>query len=111
MHIMVTVPKGEKANIAKEDLWAKKQKETVLQYWKVSRPPKRLEAGDRVYFVEDGHIRYYHNFLGIVQDFKCEVTGRFWPGTNLKMTYPETILERQVPMKGFRGFRYTEGHR
>jgi hypothetical protein len=107
MHIVVTVPRSERANIKAEDKFVEKHT-GVEQAWKVSNVPKHLLPGDRVYFIEDGVIRYYHTFRRVEKDFRCEVTGRVWHGNNLILFCPEVKLRQPVPMKGFRGFRYAE---
>lgn len=109
MDIVVTIPKKESANIEKEEEWAEENKDTAaICFWKVSNEPRKLNAGDRVYFVENGMITSYNIFKYCDWDLTCEVTGREWPGLNLVMEIPTAILKKPVPMKGFRGFRYME---
>lgn len=107
MDIVVTVPKSELKNVSREQKWAAEvgAKKTVC-FWKVGREPKKLKPGDRVYFVHDGMIVNYNEFIGCDWDCHCEVTHRDWPGLNLVMKNPETWLKHPVPMKGFQGFRY-----
>jgi len=104
MDIIVTVPKKEYANVSKEDSFAKGKE--AVQFWSVPKKPKNLNVGDRVYFVERGCIRYWHEFLGFDYDSVCEATDRVWAGLNLVIKYPETKLTNPIPMKGFQGFRY-----
>lgn len=104
MDIVVTVPKKEMKNLKEEDTFAAGK--NVYQYWSVSKRPKYLNVGDKVYFVEDGKISYYHIFLGFKDDIKCEATGREWSGCNLTLQYPEIKLKNPIPMSGFQGFRY-----
>lgn len=106
MDIVVTVPMKELDNVRAEDDYARSQDGRVIQFWSVSRQPKAINIGDKVYFIEDGYIRYYHTFLGFDCDSICKATGRVWPGLNLVLAYPETPLKNPVPMKGFQGFRY-----
>ena len=109
MDIIVTVPKGELGNIEKEDAWIAemhKQGKTTFSFWSMPRKPVDIKEGDRVYFVVDGFVTCYHEFIGFVYDFTCEVTGRFWSGLNLKMRNPPIWLKKPFPMKGFRGFHY-----
>ena len=104
MDIIVTVPKSELSNLKKEDEYGKNN--DITQFWAVARVPKKLNKGDKVYFIENNMIHYYHIFLGIAKDIQCEVTNRAWTGYNLILQYPETQLHRAIPMKGFQGFRY-----
>jgi hypothetical protein len=107
MDIIVTVPKKEFKNIAKEDEFINKSgPENCTQFWSIGRKPSNLKLHDRVYFVEDGWIKYWHEFLGFTKDPHCEVTSRTWPGLNLILKCPETILTNPIPQKGFQGFRY-----
>lgn len=105
MDIIVTIPKNKFKDIEKEEAWAKKHKNAQC-FWKISKIPKKLKKGDKVYFIENGAIKSYNIFIGIDEDCKCEVTGTEWPGLNLIMEAPSITLKKPIPMKGFRGFRY-----
>jgi hypothetical protein len=109
MDIVVTVPKRELDNLKKEDEFiADNGADTCIQYWAIGRKPSNLKMKDRVYFVENGEIKYYHTFLGYAKDPICEVTGRTWNGLNLILKCPEVVLKTTIPMKGFQGFRYVQ---
>ena len=110
MNIIVTIPKSELDNIVAEDEWAAETPDaTITQAWSVHRMPKKLKVGDKVYFIENGEIKYYHIVVGLVENgFECEFSGRVWEGNNILMSYPEVKLKKPIPMKGFQGFRYTE---
>jgi len=106
--IVVTIPKREAQNIAREDEFVAQMQGHAVQFWSIHNKPKNLIVGDRVYFVENGYITCYHIFIGYVYDPVCEVTGRLWSGLNLLLRCPQVKLENPVPMKGFQGFRYIE---
>lgn len=109
MNIVVTVPKSEQSNVKKEEQYADKsikEGSNVAQYWQLSKKPKALQAGDKVYFVENGYIRYYHTFFKYTENAKCDVTNRVWNGINLVLDYPPVKLDKPIFMKGFQGFRY-----
>lgn len=121
MDIVVTVPRTEIENILKERAWAQQEGEEKAQkYWRISKRcsdtiPKNLQPGDRVYFVENGKITCWQEFVHrdfydgseLEPGFECEVTDRDWgPGTYLVLKHPVHMLEHPVPMKGFQGFRY-----
>ena len=108
MNIVVTVPKSEIKNIADEDQHIADNPGAWMQYWSLKHIPQKLKEGERVYFIENGYIKYYHIYLGWVRDFTCEVTNRFWPGINLQLQYPEVPLQNPIPMRGFQNFRYLE---
>jgi hypothetical protein len=108
VNIIVTVPKREYRNLGIEDVWAGQQKEGVIQFWSMARLPKDLTVGDRVYFIQDGAVRYWHECLGKSDTgLDCEATGRTWEGPAILLKYPDTKLKIPVSMKGFQGFRYT----
>lgn len=109
MDIVVTLPKSEYETSTQEDKYAVKQitdGKQVYQYWSIGRKPKALMPGDRVYFIENGHIVYYHKFLKYTDNAKCKVTNRVWKGVNLVIDYPPVKLDNPIQMKGFQGFRY-----
>lgn len=106
MDIVVTVPKKEMVNIEKEDEYISQMDGHSVQFWSLNKKPKDLNVGDRVYFVENGKIAYYHRFLGYVYDPVCEVTGRVWHGLNLLLECPSINVDGSYPMKGFQGFHY-----
>lgn len=108
MDIIVTVSKSETGNVAKEDAFATRHRGHIVQFWRIGRKPKKLNTGDRVYFIESGQILYYHKFLGYVYDPVCEVTGRTWQGLNLLLAWPPQMLVQPIPRPGFRGFAYIE---
>lgn len=105
MDIIVTIPKSEAANTVTEDAFVAAN-EGAVQFWSIGRKPKRLNTGDRVYFVEHGFITCYHIFKGFIQDPVCQVTGRVWSGLNLLLQCPAINLPIKIPCKGFQGFRY-----
>lgn len=108
MDIVVTIPRKEYRNIIKEDEEVSRLNNQAVQFWSLPRKPKDIKVGDRVYFIEKGHITCYHKFIGFIYDPVCEVTGRVWAGLNLLLECPFTPLKNPVPHKGFQGFRYVK---
>lgn len=106
MDIIVTIPKKEYDNIEKEDIFVKQNENNVIQYWSMKRKPKNFNIGDNVYFVMNGKLIGYHECIGVEDDAECEVTNRIWDGFNLVLKCPMIELEKEIPMKGFQGFRY-----
>lgn len=104
MDIIVTLPRKEQKLTELEDIYAKSI--NSVQFWKLGKKPQLLNIGDKVYFVVNNKVVYYHIFLGFVYDPVCEVTGRVWRGLNLYLKYPEVNLKVPYTMKGFRGFKY-----
>lgn len=110
MDIVLTVPKKELKNVEKEEQWARKNKNNpdAICFWKIGRIPKKLNKGDRVYFIHNGYIVNYNEFIGVDYDIHCDVTGRYWDGLCLVMKIPSVPVNPPVPMRGFRGFQYLE---
>lgn len=111
MDLVVTVPKSELRNVTHEETWAKKEENIKAGgycFWKISRVPRRLNKGDRVYFIHNGLIVNYNIFDHVDCDLYCEVTDRQWDGLCLVMNIPSIPLKNPVPMKGFQGFRYID---
>ena len=106
MDIVVTIPRKEFGNIKKEDEWFKENPNSVW-FWAISRKPKNLNKGDRVFFVENNQITHYGVFDDFIYNPVCEVTGRVWFGLNMLFRKPAVDI-KPMPYKGFRGFRYCE---
>lgn len=69
--------------------------------------PKRLRAGDRVFYVEAGYVRGF----AIVDEIRngaecCTTTGRHFAGWLVFMDARSWTWIRPIPMSGFQGFRY-----
>ncbi|GED14849.1 hypothetical protein [Aneurinibacillus migulanus] len=106
MDIVVAVPKSEYENFAKE-VEEIKQDPELQKVWTLSRIPKELKLGSRMYFVYDGRVAYSVRVTNIKKDsaIKCETTGRTWGGRC--QVFGDDLREEQGPeMRGFQGFRY-----
>ena len=109
MDIVVTIPKSRLAQVEKEEaqvaeLLAKGV--AVNFFWSLGRKPKKLEVGDRCYFVWDGAMRAWHEVVGFGADKQCETTGIFHPGFCVILAPEIHTIDVPIPMKGFQGFRY-----
>jgi hypothetical protein len=104
MDIVVTIPKSEYANDDKET--SDTQIHGYDQFWTLSKVPKRLNIGDRVYFVKHGRIDSSMRVKRIQaqSQTQCETTGRTWNGVQLFMN--DMRDEDIGSAKGFQGFRY-----
>lgn len=95
--IVVTVPKSRQQEVAKEEQEVaerlKNGEKNVFYYWQMSRMPKRQPR--RIYFVEDGAIRSYHEVISMEAD-------KIWMS-------PEIHAITPIPMKGFQGYRWFDG--
>ena len=107
MDIVVTTPKKELANVAKEEDFVKENKDAV-QFWILNRKPKKLEIGDCVYFIHNGFIINYQEVIDFNKNMHCDVTGRTFTGVAVVLKCPAIKLDKLVPMQGFQGFRYLD---
>ena len=110
MDIIVTTPKAEMANAAREAEACKRDGGgEYFRRFPVDRAPQVL-PGDRVYYVEDGAIRGFavvKRIHATARGMPCATTGRRWPpGVYVFMDATTWKWIRPVPMKGFQGFRY-----
>jgi hypothetical protein len=107
MDIVVTIPKSEYQNDAIETNDYLDNADMV-QFWTLSRVPKRLQVGDRVYFIKNNRIESSMKVIDIVTDSstKCETTGRTWAGKC--QLFLDDLREENIPIqiKGFQGYRY-----
>ena len=112
-HIIVTTPKSEMVNAAKEAAFAKKDKNpNCARYFRrfpLGKAPK-IEHGSYVFYVEDGYVRGFCMVSGlkdIKHDITCRATEkRYKPGTYVMMLAATWYWIKPIPMKGFKGYRY-----
>ena len=111
MDIVVTTPKSERVKAEAETEWAKAQGggPGVVYFRSVSKFPKDIAVGDKVFYVEDGYVRGYCTLAGLSagESGECQATGRDWgEGPQLVMRADSWKWVKPIPMKGFQGFRY-----
>jgi len=111
MDIIVTTPKSEMRNAAKEaaDAIAAGGGEYFRRF-SLHHYPGLLNVGDRVYYVEDGYVRGFALVREIVKrdtSMRCDTTGIVWPpGVYVFMRADSWQWIKPIPMKGFQGFCY-----
>ena len=89
MDIVVTLPKKYGYDHLLEKIYA--ANEGLVVWWNMSRIPKELKEGEKLFVVFDGKIEGYFEVFEI-QETAIDLT-----------TYQEI---KSIKMKGFRGFRY-----
>lgn len=105
--IVVTTPKSEVENAAREAA------ELIAagggRFFRALRSrPKRLEEGDRIFYVEDSFVRG----CGTVDEIRtggdrCDLTDRYWDGAvAVYFSAMSWTWIRPIPMRGFQGWRY-----
>ena len=108
MNIIVTTPKKEIENAAKEAGFVIKNK-GGFYFRRLATNPTKLEVGDKVFYVEDGYIRGFALVFNI--EYKdceiCDVTDRIYDaGWYVEMNAATWKWINPIPMKGFQGWRY-----
>jgi hypothetical protein len=109
MDILVTTPKKEMENAAKEAAEVVEAGAgTYFRYLGMYKPNNTKE-GDRIYYTENGFITGFC----IINEFKrrfnqrCGTTGRNWPnGWYVYMDATTWQWIKPIPYKGFQGWRY-----
>lgn len=108
MHIVVFVPKREYETDTAEVRAL--QDSDIVAFWTLSKVPKRLRVGERVYFVRNGRIVDSMRVIEIKQNstMECDTTGRTWSGKcQIVMDeYREEYFD--VKVKAFQGFAYMD---
>ena len=104
MDIVVTIPKSEYENDDMET--GVFQQGGYEQFWQLSKCPKKLNIGDRVYFIKHGCVESSMKVTRIEKaaQTKCDVTGRVWSGVLIFLSDLAYVDGPEV--RGFRGFRY-----
>ena len=104
LDIVVTIPKSEYENDNKEATVYEQGR--YEQFWQLSRQPKKLNIGDRVYFVKNGFIESSMKVIRIETKATAtrEVTNRAWNGC---LIFMDDLRQEQLErVRGFQGFRY-----
>lgn len=106
MDIVVTIPKSEYKNDDLETEFLKVN--GGYQFWSMNRIPKKLNEGDRVYFVRENKIESSMKIFNIEYNSKntCEVTGRTWSRACTLCLCDMKEENLNIQVKGFQGFRY-----
>jgi hypothetical protein len=111
MDIMVTTPKSEMANAAREaaECLAAGGGEYFRRFPAEHHPD--VQTLDRVYYVEDGYLRGYavvSETQGLLDGGRqCDTTGRRWgPGFYAFMDARSWHWIEPAAVRGFQGFRY-----
>ncbi len=104
LDIVVTIPKSEYRNDDRETVVY--QQGDYEQFWQLTRRPKNLNIGDRVYFVKHGYIESSMKVkrIEVKATATCEVTSRTWNGCLIFMD--DLRHEQLEQVRGFQGFRY-----
>ncbi|MBU5331686.1 hypothetical protein KQI61_05710 [Anaerocolumna aminovalerica] len=104
---MVTIPKSEYKNDDLETEFLHNNKDSY-QFWTLSKAPKKLNIGDRIYFVKNNKIESSMRVFDIKinESEQCDVTERTWCGKCVIYFNELRIESIDIAVKGFQGFRY-----
>ena len=107
MDILVTIPKNEYSN---DDLENANIESGHSAFWTLSKIPKQLNSGDRIYFVKNNKIDSSMQVTDILTDsqMECETTGRTWSGKCQLLLDDYKTEKNDDYIKGFQGYRYIE---
>jgi hypothetical protein len=107
MDIIATIPL-HKLEISRQEDEAVKglADEACNWYWALKPKPKNLAVGDRIYFVENGHITAWCPVMELGDfNFVCQVSGRHWFGYQARLGQ-NRLFVHPVAHRGFQGWRY-----
>jgi hypothetical protein len=108
MDIVLTIPIKEYKNDDLETQDYLNDKDNSRQFWTLSKIPKNLKVGDRIYFVKYKRIDSSMLVEEILSDSvtKCDTTERVWSGKC--QIFMIDLREENFTeiVKGFQGFRY-----
>ena len=106
MDIAVTTPKSEMRSAAEEAQMCLRNGGGYY-YRTMSRLPKDLDIGDKVFYVEDGFVRGFAVVYDIdYGEFTCSATGKQRSGNQIIMSADSWKWIQPIPMKGFQGWRH-----
>ena len=108
MDIVVTTPKSEIENAAREAQFCIENGSGFYFRNLGRRQPRGLEIGSKIFYVEDGWVRGFAVVSLITEEPQiCEVTGKVYGNsTKAVMDAKGWNWIKPIPMKGFQGFRY-----
>lgn len=107
MDIVVTIPKSEYSNNNRETRNMKAK--GYVQFWTLSKTPKNLDIGDRVFFVKNKKIESSMKVIDIETNSTktCETTKRVWSGEcQITMDDLKDESTLNIHVNGFQGLRY-----
>lgn len=115
--VIVTTPKAEMRNSALEAANCIAagggyyfRKFGYMKDGKISGYPRHLQAGERLWYVEDGYVRGYAIVDQAYLDdsgYYCETTGRrYEPGFYVVMRADSWTWVKPVKYRGFQGWKY-----
>ena len=110
MDIIVTTPKSESENAAREADMCIHDKGGY--YVRTFNQKPDIQVGDKIYYIEDGYIRGYAIACSLSGDntstFRCTCTKRNYIGYQVAMDAKSWKWIRPIKHRGFQGYRYAK---
>ncbi len=104
--IIVTLPSNIDWSDYEKELEKVKDYGEVMNF-KVYNFPKGIHRGDKCYIVHRGFVKGWMKIIGFSEKkFTCTTTGNEYNGKFIERSGPFHYIDREIPMKGFQGFRY-----
>ena len=110
MKLIITIPKKIKWGDYEKEIETVKDGSQMMLF-RVPFKPKHDLIGERCYICHDGYIKGWMKVVDVIYSdgFTCTTTGNVWPeGWYICRSGEFHYLSDPIPMKGFRGIRYTE---
>jgi hypothetical protein len=106
MDIIITIPSTIKWEDYLNEINSVSDYKQVMNF-KVSQFPQKTKIGNRCYLCHKGNVIGWMEIVGMEEkEFQCTTTGKKWKGKFIQRSGPFHYIEKQIPMKGFQGFRY-----
>ena len=104
--IIVTLPSNIAWSDYKKELDKVKDYKNVLNF-KVYNFPKDISKGSKCYVAHNGYVKGWLEIVGFSEkEFICNVTGKEWSGKFIERSGPFHYIDKEIPMRGFQGYRY-----
>lgn len=104
--IIVTLPSTIEWNDYEKELDSVKDGDNVMNF-KVSNFPKGIKVGDKCYVTHRGFVKGWMEIVGFSKkSFNCTTTGKNWNGKFIERSGKFHYIDKEIPYKGFQGFRY-----
>ena len=113
MDLIITTPKCEMKNAKLEaEKCIKDGGGIYFRRFSTKDYPKKVKVGDKVFYVEDGHIRGFaviNNIVNSQVNVFCSTTGKkYFPGFYIEMDAKSWQWIEPIRMDGFQRFRYVK---
>lgn len=104
--LIITLPSNIEWSDYEKELQKVEDYSNELNF-KVPFFPKGIKNGDKCYIVHKGRVVGWMEITGMAEkEFTCNTTNKKWKGKFILRSGPFHYIDKEIPMKGFQGFRY-----